>query len=541
MNRVQPIQIVDLFAGPGGLGEGFSSYNQGNDFEIIVSAEKDPIARKTLRLRAFYRLLKRHNPGALDDYYDYCNGHSERPWSPRSEAQWIRSGDEAKCITLGSKEGDDELDEILRNKLDRTRPWVLIGGPPCQAYSLVGRSRNRGNTDYRPEDDHRHFLYRDYLRIIQHYRPAIFVMENVKGILSAKVGGKEIFPEILQDLSDPDVALNHPSSGRRYRIYSLVSDESFGADDDVSEVESTNFIIRAEQHGVPQARHRVILLGIAIDAAGQTPKPERLPTFPEISAGSILGKLPRLRSSLSRSTDSPQSWYLELINQLDNLQDAAAGLPKKDPGLEANIRIVRSNFMTGSLNTGALRYPRNAGDGSTQSTDLDQWYKDNKLDVWLNHEARGHMPSDLKRYVFASIFARTHKRSPKGHLDFGLPGLAPEHKNWESGKFSDRFRVQLENYPSTTVTSHISKDGHYFIHYDPFQCRSLTVREAARLQTFPDNYFFEGNRTQQFHQVGNAVPPLLASKIAAVVANVITTGEWSSVWTENHRGEGGAG
>lgn len=133
MNRVQPIQIVDLFAGPGGLGEGFSSYNQGNDFEIIVSAEKDPIARKTLRLRAFYRLLKRHNPGALDDYYDYCNGHSERPWSPRSEAQWIRSGDEAKCITLGSKEGDDELDEILRNKLDRTRPWVLIGGPPCQA------------------------------------------------------------------------------------------------------------------------------------------------------------------------------------------------------------------------------------------------------------------------------------------------------------------------------------------------------------------------------------------------------------------------
>ncbi len=151
------------------------------------------------------------------------------------------------------------------------------------------------------------------------------------------------------------------------------------------------------------------------------------------------------------------------------------------------------------------------------------------------------MPSDLKRYVFASIFARTHKRSPKGHLDFGLPGLAPEHKNWESGKFSDRFRVQLENYPSTTVTSHISKDGHYFIHYDPFQCRSLTVREAARLQTFPDNYFFEGNRTQQFHQVGNAVPPLLASKIAAVVANVITTGEWSSVWTENHRGEGDAG
>jgi DNA (cytosine-5)-methyltransferase 1 len=187
-------------------------------------------------------------------------------------------------------------------------------------------------------------------------------------------------------------------------------------------------------------------------------------------------------------------------------------------------RSFSSVFDGEELNSGGLRVLKKEKWTGMTGTYLDEWYQDPRLRYWLNHEARGHMASDLGRYVYASQFADAYYKSPKGHGDFNLAGLAPNHKNWETGKFSDRFRVQMHHLPSTTITSHIAKDGHYFIHYDSKQCRSLTVREAARLQTFPDNYFFLGNRTEQFHQVGNAVPPMLARQIAEVVARIIGGG-----------------
>jgi len=145
----------------------------------------------------------------------------------------------------------------------------------------------------------------------------------------------------------------------------------------------------------------------------------------------------------------------------------------------------------------------------------------------VNHETRKHIPEDLLRYLFASSYAAVgaNGRSPKLH-NFPVE-LLPKHENvartlkYRHGFFNDRFRVQVAGQPATTVTSHIAKDGHYFIHHDPAQCRSWTVREAARVQTFPDNYFFEGTRTDQYRQVGNAVPPYLAVQIAAVVAAVL--------------------
>ncbi len=187
------IPIVDLFAGPGGLGEGFSSV-EGDPFRIIVSAEMENSAHNTLRLRAFYRLLKRKIDEPMDSYYGFCNGRALLPYDESNENEWVEAGIEAQQLVLGNAEDNLRLDQrITQYGLGPTKPWVLIGGPPCQAYSLVGRARNRGNLEYRAEDDNRHYLYKEYLRIIGKYKPSVFVMENVKGILSASVGGKKIF------------------------------------------------------------------------------------------------------------------------------------------------------------------------------------------------------------------------------------------------------------------------------------------------------------------------------------------------------------
>lgn len=516
MPKGKPIPIVDLFAGPGGLGEGFSSFDNGNAFKILVSAEMESSAHQTLKLRAFYRILKNQGGNLLERYYQFCNGESETPYNDKTLFAWEEAEKEARCITLGTESGNNELDTILNDaNISGSKPWILIGGPPCQAYSLVGRARNRGKTDYRPEEDHRHYLYREYLRIIQQYQPAIFVMENVKGILSATVNGQKIFQTILRDLSDPNIALGHPS-GCGYKIHSLVVPTIFERGMNPEDINAHDFIIRAEEFGIPQARHRVILLGIRDDI---DITPALLNKVSGFTVEDAIGALPNLRSRLSKGSDDGEKWASTVKQHLQELY--AESSERSDLHELAVVLNGIKGSISSELGLGGLRV--NIEKKSTiQRSMLNDWYLDSELKVWLNHETRGHMPSDLRRYLYAAAYGHAYGRSPKGHKEFDLKGLRPNHHNWESGKFADRFRVQIKSRPSTTVTSHISKDGHYFIHPDLTQCRSLTVREAARLQTFPDNYFFQGNRTQQFHQVGNAVPPLLASQVAAIVSAIFS-------------------
>lgn len=500
------IPIVDIFAGPGGLGEGFSAYTtphapKHRPFKIAISAEMEVNAAKTLRLRAFYRQFA---PGkAPASYYDYIAGRAHAPWTATTEHAWDAACDEARQLKLGDPKDDQVLHERIRDVASSGDPWVLIGGPPCQAYSLVGRARNRGVVGYKAEDDHRHFLYLHYLKILKEYSPAAFVMENVKGILSSKVGGELMFPRILADLRAP----GGRRGGPRYNILPLVEEEGASFDDE----DGRRYILKAEELSVPQARHRVVLLGVRDDidchAIRQIKRAHK-----EFNVGDVLGGMPRLRSGLTNVafTNWPAT-ARDILRQAVRISE--------DPLVSTELRNQIGLIPSTDAGAGGRSMPRTATIENVPDH-LRSWLLDARLGFILNHEVRPHMWMDLVRYGYAAAFTKVHGRAPRGSSEFP-EAMHPNHENWTSGKFVDRFKVQSWDSPSSTVTSHLQKDGHYFIHPDPTQLRSLSVREAARLQTFPDNYFFEGSRGAQFRQVGNAVPPWMARQIADVVYSVL--------------------
>jgi DNA (cytosine-5)-methyltransferase 1 len=250
-------------------------------------------------------------------------------------------------------------------------------------------------------------------------------------------------------------------------------------------------------------------------------RPRQLRTNKAPSVRETISNLPPIRSSISRGNDSLSNWLKEISGLTSlNLASELNGAPYAKAVL-SGIRLQLKGAGERPVDRSSQKYPGRTVSRHRVLSDL----YDPRLNILTGHESRGHMASDLRRYMYAAVFAEATGSSPK-LADFPR-SLLPAHQNVELGRtgkmFSDRFRVQLPDEVSTTITSHISKDGHYFIHYDPVQCRSLSVREAARLQTFPDNYKFEGPRTSQYHQVGNAVPPYLARQIAEVVAEVLDT------------------
>lgn len=486
LNPKIQIPVVDLFAGPGGLGEGFSRLQtrSGRAFKTAISIEMDPFAHATLKLRSFYRQFER--PPAA--YIERLRGEiDDAALYQAHPAQAAVADDEAWHAELGSaKTPVKAVRERVGRALRNSDEWVLLGGPPCQAYSLAGRSRNKGRKDYRFETDVKTTLYLEYLQLIADFWPAVFVMENVKGLLSAKTSGNSMFDRIREDLSDPAKAirregrtLDDPERRHTYDLYSIVARDEGAGTTLFGGEQPADFVVRAEQFGIPQARHRLILIGIRRGFTNKTPRPLK-PFGRTIPICEVIGDLPALRSGLSEQGGDNAVRWAEAIESLarptwrarissrcgDDVAEAVRRVAER-AGSIASSRARGAEYLAGRPE---LEYRR-------------KWYETDTLPGVVNHVARTHMKSDIQRYAFAACFAQARGRAA-ALVDFPKEDLLPDHLNVLGGidnqsHFVDRFRVQMNDRPSTTITSHISKDGHYYIHPDPMQCRSLTMREAA--------------------------------------------------------------
>ncbi|MBL7083871.1 MAG: DNA cytosine methyltransferase [Candidatus Aminicenantes bacterium] len=438
---------IDLFAGCGGLSEGFRQAG----FDIIAQVEMNKWACETLRSRHLYHGLKEIGKGYF--YHRYLRGEVPR------EKVLNRFSNLRESIShrvIQATFGKDTTEWILE-KIESTGKFhnaskfhVLLGGPPCQPYSHVGRARD----PFGMENDERHFLYRHYLEIIGCIQPDIFVYENVPGLFTAKARGEEIFIRMLDDFSslNPPYEITPPLE----QIYE----------------DPCSYILNSADFHIPQRRKRLILIGYK---------------------RSLERKNPRIKEIFTRlqkqALKNGKEGHL-------TINDAISDLPSLKPG-------EGSDGWFGHYNN---------------STNLKHYQMKMRGDCpgILNHRARTHMKSDLERYRFFIDHHRNGNRvATLNDLRQERSDLIPNHKHLD--KFIDRFRVQWWSRPSSTITAHICKDGHYYIHPDINQCRSFTVREAARCQSFPDNFKFEGPRTEQFKQVGNAVPPLLAKVIAVYI------------------------
>jgi len=409
------LNYIDLFAGAGGLSEGFIKAG----YKPIVHVEMDEAACYTLKTRAAYHYFTNRNK---DIYTSYLKGEISRNEFYKDVPSDLM--DSIVNLPIGSA-FNDKIHRRIRHHLQQKEVDLIIGGPPCQAYSLVGRARSENGM----EGDPRNYLYKQYAGYLKKYQPKMFVFENVTGLKSAKKGTYLKNMEAL-----------FLKKGYKMHLFT---------------VEANNF-------GVLQKRKRIIIIGWKADFTPNLPNLEAIRSNAAYQVKNIFSDLPILRAGEGK--DKSQNYATKTNIYLEN----------------AAIR--------------------------------------NGIDIITQHVARPHTKQDKEIYRIA--VEKWNQKEER--LDYNdLPDELKSHKNRHS--FIDRFKIVAQNLNySQTVVAHISKDGHYYIHPDIEQNRSITVREAARLQSFPDDYYFEGvkegaNRTAAFKQIGNAVPPLMAIVTAKII------------------------
>ncbi|HCY77501.1 MAG TPA: DNA (cytosine-5-)-methyltransferase [Ignavibacteriales bacterium] len=415
------MNYIDLFAGAGGLSEGFIQAG----YKPIAHVEIDKAACFTLKTRMAFHYLKSNNQS--DIYLEYLKSNIKRSELYSYIPEYLLNS--VINLPIGP-EHNEKIFRLIDEQLNGEEIDLIIGGPPCQAYSLVGRARSIDGM----ESDPRNHLYIQYASYLEKYKPKLFVFENVLGLKSAKKGEYLKSMEILFLEKD-----------YKMQLYTLA----------------------ANNFGVLQNRKRIILLGYRKDLNTDLPDLEAIRIPSDFKVDSIFKDLPPIK--------------------------AGEGIDKF-----VNYTSATNDY----LNQTSIR---------------------NGIDILTQHVSRPHTDQDKEIYRIAvNKWNNEHQQ----RLDYNdLPEVLKTHKNRHS--FFDRFKVVAAdlNY-SQTVVAHIAKDGHYYIHPDIGQNRSISVREAARLQSFPDNYYFEGakegqNRTAAFKQIGNAVPPLMAEKIAEYLKKII--------------------
>ncbi|MDB4634101.1 DNA cytosine methyltransferase [Rubripirellula sp.] len=526
------IPIIDLFAGPGGMSEGFARYPFDNPQETIfrtsLGVEACDKAHATLTLRHFTHQFP--SDSLPNEYYETLQKLTKPTFQSELEATrelYDRFGEEAqlaKDSALCEKLGIGTRGKIARRikrAVEHKKHWVLLGGPPCQAFSNAGVSRNKGIEGYELNSDHRTYLYQEFVHVLKKQLPSVFVMENVPGMLACKIAGKSISKRIWTDLSNPE-GLKKRNPKKRYRLFSLSTGKPANIND--SEETGKDFVVRMENYGVPQARHRVIILGIREDLELNELPMTLNSAVPNTCLEDVIADLPELRSGLSKD-DTPENW----IKAISKLR-LSAWYKRPQKKHKATIQLIKETLNKLLVPDSDRGQNWSHYSTSPRAKKLKHWYSDPKLKGTLNHTTKMHMASDLHRYLFATCFAKEGEENKSPLLSDFPQQLLPEHKNVQQALikktlgqvgFKDRFTVQLPDKPASTITSHLHKDGHKFIHYDPKQCRAITPREAARIQTFPDNYYFCGGQSASYLQIGNAVPPVLSHQIAEIVEAVL--------------------